>query len=555
MDGQAGVFSTEEDLSDLVAGTYTVVVSDENDCTVDSTISLIEPLALSLSFDETPISCQGYNDAEIAAVPTDGTNPYISYYWSYGDDPTIMGVDSIISNCQSGMYHVTVTDAHYCEIVDSIEIIDPPAHTVELIVSDMTCHGSENGEIEVIVDGGSATGLSYTWSNGAGNVPTVTGLGEGTYFVTIEDATSCQLIDTADVVEPPLGDLGAFDNSGIGWLCSGSNAILDAGAGYVSYLWSTGSSDQSITVFAEDTYSVFVVDDDNCEYGDTIELELSYPYDDEEICFVSVDADNHINLIWNKTPDVGTSEYKIYKENSVSSEFELLETVSYNLPAIYVDTESDASQSDENYKISVVDTCGNESQLSEMHSSISLTVSDDVNGGCHLNWDSYEGYFVVYYFIMRGTSPDNLQLVDSVLYSDFDYAEMNPEAEGVYYQIMVKRPDACAPGDGSDYGYAYSNIEYCDNITGIAQMNYGAINVYPNPFEDRFTVDTYLNMDANITLRLFNSMGQLVYEEKYFDIPSGEHSFFIDESSLIPGLYSLQLHFGNQVWQQQIVKQ
>jgi ligand-binding sensor domain-containing protein len=553
MEGEAGVYSTEQNIEALAAGEYTLVVTDENSCQIDSTVTIAEPSELSLNFDLTPITCQGYDDAIIEALPSGGTTPYIQYYWSYSDNPNIIGVNAELPDCQPGWYHITVTDAHYCEIIDSIEVINPPEHTVELIVTDMPCHGSETGQIEVVVDGGSTTDLSYAWSNAVGDVAIAIGLGADEYTVTITDATNCELVESAEVDEPALGELGAFDESGIIRMCQGSFTSLDAGSGFVSYLWSTGSNEQSIEVETEDTYTVFVVDTDDCEYGDTVEVELSYPYNNEEICFATVDEDNHVNLLWNKTPNVGTASYNIYRKNPATDDYDLIGNQLYSLPALFVDDDTNAAEMDQDYKLSVVDTCGNESAMSEMHSNISLYVNADVNGGCTLNWDSYEGYFVVYYFIMRGTTQDNMQVVDSVLYTDFDFAQMNPDANGVYYQIMVKRPDFCTPGDGTEYGFAYSNIVYCDNLNGMAQMAYGGIDVYPNPFDHAISVDLMLKIQSDIHLKLYNSMGQLIVDTLYSDVPAGDHQLNLQNLNVVPGLYNLQLHFGDQVWQQHVV--
>ncbi len=555
LDGEPGVYSTNPNIDDLGVGDYSLEVTDENGCMIDTTLTIEEPEPLSLSFDVTPITCQGYDDGSIAAIPEGGTPPYIEYLWTY--EGNIVDVDSIISGCEPGWYYIDIKDAHYCEISDSVEITDPDEHTIEINVTDMPCHGAEEGEIEVIVDGGTATGLSYQWSNGAGDTPVATNLGPGEYFVTITDNLGCEMYESAIVEEPPLEELGAFDDSGVAWLCSGESTTIDAGSGYASYSWNTGETSQTIDVSSEDVYHVFVVDTDDCEYGDTVEVMLSYPYDDDDICLATVNEDNHVELIWNKTDNVGTSEYNIYKENPATSDFELLATVPFSSPGIYEDTDSDAESQDDNYKLTAMDTCGNESSMGALHSNITLDVDADMNGACYLNWESYEGYFVVYYFIRRGTSPDNLEVVDSVLFSDFDYAEMNPDSDGVYYQIMVRKPDPCQPGDGNSYNYAYSNIVYCDNLTGVPGIAYGNLNVYPNPFDDIINIDAYLKIESDITIRLWNSVGQKVYEQEVGNLPAGEHHIVLSafsDSALVPGLYNLQIHFGDDMYQQKLVK-
>ena len=57
-------------------------------------------------------------------------------------------------------------------------------------------------------------------------------------------------------------------------VCIGSSNILDAGAGYTTYLWSNGATSQTILVAEAGLFSVTVTNDENCETSDSIQVLL-----------------------------------------------------------------------------------------------------------------------------------------------------------------------------------------------------------------------------------------------------------------------------------------
>ena len=117
-----------------------------------------------------------------------------------------------------------------------------------------------------ICPGGSAildagTGYSsYTWSgNQSGQAILINGA--GAYTVTVSDAGGCTGTDTHAVTQytPPVPVI-----SGPGSVCPGNQILLDAGAGYVAYLWSNVAATQTSPVTDPGVYTVTVTDANGC---------------------------------------------------------------------------------------------------------------------------------------------------------------------------------------------------------------------------------------------------------------------------------------------------
>jgi len=107
-------------------------------------------------------------------------------------------------------------------------------------------------------------GLSYLWSNGDTNA-TATGLAPGTYFVTTTTSTALSAVDTAIINDTPIP---TFNLPGDTTLCSGSLIALNAGAGWSSYSWNTGASNQVLLVSAGGFYSCTVTNASGCPASD-----------------------------------------------------------------------------------------------------------------------------------------------------------------------------------------------------------------------------------------------------------------------------------------------
>ncbi|MDZ7738877.1 MAG: gliding motility-associated C-terminal domain-containing protein [Bacteroidales bacterium] len=222
----SGLIMDEKNQTGLIAGDYNVIVTDVSGCSMDFDFTLTEPDSLELLMEPslTPdgkynIHCNG-GTGDIDITVSGGSAAGYSYEWT---GPEGSGLDSYAedqSGLIAGKYIVEVSDFNGCIITDSITLTEPPAMTVDLSATDITCEspGMNNGSITSTVQGGEEP-YSYSWSNGAGTED-ISGLTEGRYYLTVTDIYGCQVIDSSDIALPPplefnkaLSDYNGFNIS------------------------------------------------------------------------------------------------------------------------------------------------------------------------------------------------------------------------------------------------------------------------------------------------------------------------------------------------------
>ena len=119
-DWSNGAFT--EDLDGLSAGTYSVTVTDENNCSVSIEVEITETEAMDISatwsdYTGYGVSCNGASDGSIDVTVTGGTGVY-TYDWSNG------AFTEDVSGLSAGTYSVTVTDENNCSVSIEVEITE-----------------------------------------------------------------------------------------------------------------------------------------------------------------------------------------------------------------------------------------------------------------------------------------------------------------------------------------------------------------------------------------------------------------------------------------------
>jgi gliding motility-associated-like protein len=186
---------------------------------------------------------------------------YLQYKWQ--DNST----DSFFTVSQPGLYWVQVIDSCGNNLYDSINIGPYTVQNVSVGPDRTVCR---NDTLRLSAPSGFK---NYVWSNNynisslRSQTVVVTPLVDTAYYIKAEKAPGCFAYDTVHitVLHSPVIDLG-LDQS----FCSGDSVTFDAGAGFSSYMWSTGETYSKITVRALGSYRIKATTAQGCSSYDTI---------------------------------------------------------------------------------------------------------------------------------------------------------------------------------------------------------------------------------------------------------------------------------------------
>ena len=240
----------------LPAGTYDIMVTDANNCTVELAATINQPTQLTAQAQVQNVSCFGANDGAVSFAITGGTPPYV---------PTLPNGQSL-NNLAPGMYTATIVDANLCEITVDFDITEPDVLDLQLIITDASCSDVADGSILAAITGGT---LPYTVGypdDGDG-----TGLPAGTYTVGVVDANGCSTTNTGLVDSPPALMVSANVQH---VSCFGENdgsVTFDVSGGTLPYTFTLPNGEDP-SQLAPGMYTATIADANQCETTVTFEV-------------------------------------------------------------------------------------------------------------------------------------------------------------------------------------------------------------------------------------------------------------------------------------------
>lgn len=232
----------------------------------------------------TPIKCSGANDASIVLNISGGTAPYETSWSNLAG-----GVSQ--NNLSAGDYTVIVTDAKACTRTTTITLPEPPVFRVDATVKEISCHGANNGSINLNIIGGKAP-LKLVWSDNALVGKERNNLPPGIYSVAISDGTGCIINKSFVLLDPQelvvsAALTNAFDctNANSGAI----NLLVSGGTAPFTYQWSNGVATKDLMALSAGNYTVKVTDRRGCI------KETSYSINRQEPLVIKVDTNTIFN--------------------------------------------------------------------------------------------------------------------------------------------------------------------------------------------------------------------------------------------------------------------
>lgn len=257
---------TSSSINNLPAGTYRIVVTDQNACTKQQAVPISSSNGPQVTTQTIlPASCSDTSDGSATINITGGATPY-TISWPNGQSSLTA------TNLAEGTYLVEVRDNTNCLAIQSVTVTAPD----ELVINTLSqtvpnCAGNSDGQIAIEATGGNGT-YSYLWNTGA-ITPALPNIPAGNYTVVVKDIKNCTQQKQLVLIDPQVFtvDLGPDQK-----ICEGMEVNLVAQEDNATYLWTSAngftSSNQSVQLTQAGTYTLHVTSVKGCEASDSFEL-------------------------------------------------------------------------------------------------------------------------------------------------------------------------------------------------------------------------------------------------------------------------------------------
>ncbi len=253
-------------LFNLVAGNYTITITDVNNCTASTNFSITQPPAIITSVQADSTSSCGACDGSAIATASGGVSATFKYRWSNG------ATNAGILNLCPGAYNLTVTDTTGCSAVASANVY-PRQSSLTVSFSTVTNISCQHAAGFLFASPSGNNGpVHYVWSTGS-TAPDIFNLPVGIYQVSVTDSAGCFAVATDTIQNLGISintlvrqDFSCEINRGV--------IVIAPGQGSPPYTahWSTATTGDTLAGLLAGSYTVTVTDHANCSASKTYNI-------------------------------------------------------------------------------------------------------------------------------------------------------------------------------------------------------------------------------------------------------------------------------------------
>ncbi|MEE2700312.1 MAG: gliding motility-associated C-terminal domain-containing protein, partial [Bacteroidota bacterium] len=296
--------ATNDSINNLFAGTYSVTISDTNNCSINRSINITQPDALIFTtFASSNESCLGAANGTVSIDIQGGSSPYtgIATDNNSGASTThLMQNDSIIPGITSGTFTISLTDINNCNSAliqggNDQQIIGTSIATYANIdpssIVHLTCYDIPTGAVAV-QNPINLSNYTYSWEDLTGHsygTDTIAAnLTAGTYVLfahysdSLGNYPGCTSTDTVVLTQPDeiqvnpmmIKDVDCFGGSDgrIITQITGGTRFTGGPNNWYQVLWSSGQTTRNINGLTADTYIINITDANGCIQADTFSV-------------------------------------------------------------------------------------------------------------------------------------------------------------------------------------------------------------------------------------------------------------------------------------------
>lgn len=304
--------------NNLIAGTYTVTITDANNCVTTKDTVLGQPTRVNVSVNLfTDVKCRGEANGTATPSVSGGTPLPSGVRYTYLWNDSLAQTTPVASDLRAGTYTLTVTDANGCTDTANVTITEPAlALSATVAQTKLGCFGQSTGEAGVTASGGAGS-YTYLWSN-LQRTQSVVNLARQLYYVTVTDVNGCQALDSVNIVtyDSVRISVSAIPprcynmNNGILTVDSVSGGAANGNLQNLTFRWNTvpvQTTAQAVNIDGNRQYTVTVVDNQGCQNR----VSLFVPEPDRILmasltkdvsCFNGRDGEAEIQPLGSKSP-------------------------------------------------------------------------------------------------------------------------------------------------------------------------------------------------------------------------------------------------------------